>query len=118
MLMTKDSKNQQNYPVRPPLLWGGRLGRWGTAGEIVAAVTGKGGCPNFGEIRQNVSPRGGDRRIVLTRYQSLMTASPDMPSGNLAPGSRQRHTTIAVKLGVSIAVAQHPAKRETRSISI
>uniref|UniRef100_A0A7C3VLK4 Uncharacterized protein n=1 Tax=Planktothricoides sp. SpSt-374 TaxID=2282167 RepID=A0A7C3VLK4_9CYAN len=58
MLMTKDSKNQQNSPVCPPHQEGRRLGLWGTAGEIVAAVTESGGCPNWADIRPKTSPLG------------------------------------------------------------
>ncbi|WP_199249470.1 hypothetical protein [[Phormidium] sp. ETS-05] len=89
MFMTKDSKNQQNSPVRLPHKEGGRLGIWGTALVIVAAVTENGGCPDRGEIRQDIPPRGGDNLMVLTIYQWLITASRDAfwEQRPIAPGS-------------------------------
>lgn len=108
MLMTKDSKNQQNSPVCPPHTGGGRGGKWGTAGEMVAAFPAGGGCPDSGYIRQDVPAGGGDNLMVLTIYQSLMTASRDA-FGEQGKNTVRCRTSYVYWRRLSIALAQHPA---------
>ncbi|GAB4285529.1 MAG: hypothetical protein Fur0025_17230 [Oscillatoriaceae cyanobacterium] len=90
----------------------------GDRGRNGRGFSGERWLPRFGVYETKKVPAGGgDNLMVLTIYQSLMTASLDA-FGEHGKNTVRCLTSYVYWRRLSIALAQHPAKRETRSISI